>query len=84
MMRIRDESHRFGITFHRRLRSKATLKSGLDLVPGVGPARRKLLLKKFGSLKRIKAASHQELLEVAGVGPELAKVIVDHLKSSEV
>jgi excinuclease ABC subunit C len=82
MMRIRDESHRFGITFHRRLRSKATLKSGLDLVPGVGPARRKLLLKKFGSLKRIKAASHQELLEVAGVGPELAKVIEEHLKSS--
>jgi excinuclease ABC subunit C len=82
MMRIRDESHRFGITFHRRLRSKATLKSGLDLVPGVGPARRKLLLKKFGSLKRIKAASHQELLQVAGVGPDLAKVIEEHLKSS--
>ncbi|MEN8135363.1 MAG: excinuclease ABC subunit UvrC [Thermodesulfobacteriota bacterium] len=84
MMRVRDESHRFGITFHRRLRSKATLKSGLDLIPGVGPARRKLLLKKFGSLKRLKNASLQELLEVEGVGPELAKVIVAHLQSGTV
>ena len=83
MMRIRDESHRFGITFHRRLRSKATLKSELDLVPGVGPARRKLLLKKFGSLKRVKAASLQELLEVEGVGPELARTIVEYLNSSK-
>lgn len=81
MMRIRDESHRFGITFHRRLRNKATLKSDLDLIPGVGPARRKLLLKKFGSLKRLKAASLQELLEVEGVGPELAKIITEHLQS---
>ena len=84
MMRIRDESHRFGITFHRRLRSKATFKSELDLVPGVGPTRRKLLLKKFGSLKRIKAASFQELLEVEGVGPELARVVCEYLKSGEV
>ncbi len=83
MMRIRDESHRFGITFHRRLRSKATLKSELDLVPGVGPTRRKILLKKFGSLKRVKAASLDELLEVEGVGPELAKVIMEHLQSGK-
>lgn len=75
MMRIRDESHRFGITFHRRLRSKATLKSELDLVPGVGPARRKLLLKKFGSLTRIKAATVDDLAAVEGIGLELAQVI---------
>jgi excinuclease ABC subunit C len=80
LMRIRDESHRFGITFHRRLRSKATLKSGLDLVPGIGPARRQLLLRKFGSLKRIKAATFPELCEVEGVGPELAKIITSFLK----
>jgi excinuclease ABC subunit C len=75
LMRVRDESHRFGINFHRRLRGKATLHSGLDKVPGIGPARRRLLLKKFGSLKRIKAASVEELMEAEGVGPELAMLI---------
>jgi excinuclease ABC subunit C len=79
LMRIRDESHRFGITLHRRLRRKATLKSDLDLVPGVGPVRRKLLLQKFGSMKRLKAASPRELLAVAGIGPELAGIILAHL-----
>jgi len=79
MMRIRDESHRFGITFHRRLRNKATLKSGLDKVAGIGPTRRSLLLKKFGSLKRIKAASVEELMKVAGIGPELAGIIKESL-----
>jgi excinuclease ABC subunit C len=53
----------------------------LDLVPGVGPIRRKLLLKKFGSIKRLKAASLQDLLAVAGIGPELAEIILAHLKS---
>lgn len=81
LMRIRDESHRFGITFHRRLRSKATLKSGLDLVPGVGPARRRLLLRQFGSLKRIKAATVGELSDTNGIGSELAQVIFDWFKS---
>ncbi len=81
LMRVRDESHRFGINFHRRLRGKATLQSGLDRVPGIGPARRRLLLRKFGSLKRIKAASVDELMAVEGVGAELALVIREHLKS---
>ncbi|MCA1765708.1 MAG: excinuclease ABC subunit C, partial [Desulfobulbaceae bacterium] len=81
LMRVRDESHRFGINFHRRLRSKATLQSGLDRVPGIGPARRRLLLRKFGSLKRIKAASVDELMAVEGVGAELALVIREHLNS---
>jgi len=79
MMRIRDESHRFGISFHRRLRRKETLKSGLDRVPGIGPSRRRLLLKKFGSLKRIRAASLEELLGVEGVGPVLAQDIKDSI-----
>lgn len=83
MMRIRDESHRFGITFHRRLRNKSTLKSGLDLVPGVGPVRRQLLLRKFGSLKQMKKASFQELIAVEGVGPELARCIIKQLQSTE-
>lgn len=79
LMRVRDESHRFGITFHRRLRNKATLQSELDLIPGVGPTRKKLLLKHFGSLKRIKSAKIADFTEVKGIGPELAKVIIDHL-----
>ncbi|MDT8336015.1 MAG: excinuclease ABC subunit UvrC [Desulfurivibrionaceae bacterium] len=81
LMRVRDESHRFGIDLHRRLRGKATLQSGLDRVPGIGPARRRRLLRKFGSLKRIKAASGAELMEVEGVGAELAMIIREHLGS---
>jgi excinuclease ABC subunit C len=72
LMRIRDEAHRYGITFHRRWRGKQTLASVLDEVPGIGPARKKALLKSLGSLKRVRAASVEELARVAGIGPELA------------
>lgn len=78
MMRIRDESHRYGITFHRRLRNKKTLSSELDTIPGVGGDRKKKLLKHFGSLKRVKAASANQLTEVNGIGPELAHQIYNH------
>lgn len=82
LMKVRDESHRFGITLHRRMRRKDSLKSGLDVIPGIGPARRRLLLRKFGSLKKTKAASVSELTEVEGVGPEMAATIIKHLKRS--
>ncbi|MDA8163525.1 MAG: excinuclease ABC subunit UvrC, partial [Desulfobacteraceae bacterium] len=72
LMRIRDEAHRYGITFHRRWRGKRTLASVLDEVPGIGPARKKALLQTLGSLKRVQAASVEELAEVDGIGPELA------------
>ncbi len=75
LMRIRDESHRYGITFHRKLRRKSTLASELDLISGVGPSRKKALLKHLGSLKQIKAAQVDQLAKVAGVGPELAQEI---------
>ncbi|MBM9602621.1 excinuclease ABC subunit UvrC [Desulfopila inferna] len=75
LMRIRDESHRFGITFHRKLRNKSTLASELDDIPGIGPARKKQLLKTMGSLKKIKHASLEELGTVPGVGKELAEEI---------
>ena len=75
LMKIRDESHRFGITFHRKLRGKATLTSELDTIPGIGTEKKKHLLKKLGSLKRIKMASVKELMETEGIGPELAKQI---------
>ena len=75
LMRIRDESHRFGVSFHRKLRNKKTLASQLDNIPGVGPARKKQLLKKIGSVKKISEASVQELCQVEGIGAELAEQI---------
>jgi len=72
LMRVRDEAHRFGISFHRRLRHKSTLSSELDNVPGIGPSRKKTLLKSLGSLARIKKAPYAELAAVPGIGTELA------------
>lgn len=75
LMRIRDESHRFGITFHRKLRRKSTLTSELDSIAGVGAARKKQLLKSLGSLKKIRQANIEMLREVPGIGSELAEEI---------
>ena len=72
IQRIRDEAHRYAITSHRRLRSNRGLASRLDKVPGIGPARRKMLLKQFGSLERIVAATEQELTDLPGITPEIA------------
>lgn len=82
LMKVRDESHRFGITFHRELRRKKTLRSELDRIPGVGPSRKKQLLKNLGSLKRVRQATIEQLVAVPGVGPELAAVIHRHLNLS--
>ncbi len=73
IQRIRDEAHRFAITAHRNRRSKAGLASRLDSVPGIGPARRKALLMKFGSIEAIQQASLEELLAVKGISEELAQ-----------
>ena len=73
--RLRDEAHRFAITYHRKLRSQASLRSSLEDIPGVGPARRKALLKYFGSLKRIRAASQEELQQAPGMSAGLAETI---------
>lgn len=78
LMKIRDEAHRFGITFHRKLRNKKTLTSELDHIPGVGPSRKKLLLRSLGSLKQIKLASAEVLQNVPGIGTELAQQIYNH------
>ena len=75
LMKIRDEAHRFGITFHRKIRNKSTLASELDKIPGIGPSRKKQLLKTLGSLKRIKQATEEELCEVPGVSSQLAQQI---------
>ena len=72
LMQIRDESHRFGITLHRRLRRRDALASELDKVPGVGTSRRKTLLQHLGSLAKIRKSTLEELAAVPGIGPELA------------
>ena len=75
LMRIRDESHRYGIAFHRKWRRQQTLRSRLEEIPGVGPARRKALLAALGSIKRIALASREELAAVPGVGQEFGERI---------
>jgi len=83
LMRIRDESHRFGITFHRRLRNTKTLRSPLDGVTGIGPKRKKDLLRAIGSYKRILEAGVDELAGVPGIGPALARSIYDQLQEQK-
>ncbi|MCK9296792.1 MAG: excinuclease ABC subunit UvrC [Desulfobulbaceae bacterium] len=80
LMRIRDESHRYGITFHRKLRHKSAFASEIDNIPGVGPERKKKLLQVFGSLTKLKNASAAELAAVPGIGPELAETIARFFK----
>ena len=79
LVRIRDEAHRFAITYNRELRRRARLRSVLDDIEGIGPVRRRALLRHFGSLKRIRAASVEQLALVKGVNRELAEVIRRHL-----
>jgi excinuclease ABC subunit C len=67
LQKIRDEAHRFAITFHRKRRSKQTVRSALDDIPGIGPAKRKALLTHFGSLKKIELATLEELQQVKGI-----------------
>jgi excinuclease ABC subunit C len=76
LQRVRDEAHRFAITYHRQKRSKTMVESALDDVPGLGDTRRKALLRHFGSLKRLKAATVDEVMEVPGVGRRTAETVV--------
>ena len=79
LQRLRDESHRFAIQAHRSKRSSSMIQSVLDEVPGLGEKRRKDLLKHFGSLKKVRQASIEDLQVVSGVGPKLAQAIYDTL-----
>mgnify|MGYP001178405768 FL=1 len=76
MQRIRDEAHRFAISYHRKLRGKKTLESPLESIPGIGKKRRLMLLKKFGSLENIQKASLEELLILPGITQLLAERIL--------
>jgi excinuclease ABC subunit C len=80
IQRIRDEAHRFAVTFHRKARSMRDLRSELDQVPGVGPRRRRALLTHFGSLAGVRRATREELSSV--VGPKAAGVIIDYFARS--
>jgi excinuclease ABC subunit C len=81
LVRIRDEAHRFAITYNRELRRRARLRSVLDDIEGIGPTRRKALLRHFGSVRKIREAALDELATVKGVNRELAAEIRRHLDS---
>jgi excinuclease ABC subunit C len=75
LQRVRDEAHRFAITYHRQKRGKAATSSALDDIAGLGPARRKALIKHFGSVRKLTAASVEEIAAVPGIGPTLAATV---------
>ena len=79
VQRVRDEAHRFAITHHRQRRDKAGAASQLDSIPGIGPGRRRSLLRKFGDIEGIRAATVEQLHAVPGISEEVARAIKDHL-----
>ncbi|SDS55057.1 Excinuclease ABC subunit C [Paraoerskovia marina] len=81
LQRLRDEAHRFAITYHRKRRSKGMTASVLDDVPGLGPARRKALLAEFGSVKKMRAATVEEIGAVRGMGASTAAAVVEALST---
>ena len=83
LQRVRDEAHRFAITYHRQKRSRAMTTSALDGVPGLGEARKKALLTRFGSLKRLRAASVDDIMAVPGVGRRTAEAVAAALHRPE-
>ena len=80
LQRIRDEAHRVAVTFHRQRRNKRTLHSSLDTIPGVGKKRKTLLLKHFGSIKNIRAATFDELNALPGITHSVAASVKSYLK----
>jgi excinuclease ABC subunit C len=80
LQQIRDEAHRFAITFHRKRRSKSMVKSALDDVPGIGPAKKQRLLKHFGDIKTLKAATIEDIVKVKGISQKDAENILKVLK----
>ncbi|MBI4246788.1 MAG: excinuclease ABC subunit C, partial [Candidatus Rokubacteria bacterium] len=78
LQKVRDEAHRFAITYHKKLRSRRTIQSVLDAIPGVGPTVRTSLLKTLGSARRVRESSVAELAAVPKVTPKLAQRIYAH------
>ncbi|MBI3061401.1 MAG: excinuclease ABC subunit UvrC [Deltaproteobacteria bacterium] len=80
LQRVRDEAHRFAITYHKKLRTRQTLYSALDRIPGIGGARKRALLRAFGSVKRIEEATVEELLKIPSMNEKVAQEILQSLK----
>lgn len=80
VQRIRDEAHRFAITAHRKQRSKLGITSQLDIIPGIGPARRKALMSHFGSIDAIREASEDELAAAPKMNANTAAAVKAHLR----
>jgi excinuclease ABC subunit C len=83
LQRVRDEAHRFAITYHRSKRAAALTTSELDGVPGLGPARRATLLRRFGSVRKLKAASVLEIAAIPGLGRQTAEAVYRALHQAE-
>jgi len=83
LMRIRDEAHRFAVTYHRAVKTRADLHSVLDEIPGIGPVRRKALLARFRDVRKIAAASREEVAKVPGIGENAAQKVYDYFHASE-
>jgi len=84
LQQLRDEAHRFAITYHRSLRARKRLRSVLDDIGGIGPRKRRALLSAFGSVKRLRQATVAEIAEVSGIGPMLAEKVVTALNARHV
>ena len=82
LQRVRDEAHRFAITYHRQRRSAGMTASELDSVPGLGPARRRALLKHFGSVRKLRAAGVDEIAALPGFGPRTAAAVLEALNGA--
>jgi excinuclease ABC subunit C len=79
VQRVRDEAHRFAITYHRTVRAKTSMQSQLDEIPGIGPRRKKDLLKRFGSVKGIRQAATEDIASVPGFSLKLAELLKEYL-----
>jgi excinuclease ABC subunit C len=79
LQHVRDEAHRFAVSYHRAKRERRALASPLDDVPGVGEARKRALLRRFGSVRRLAAATIEEIAATPGVGPEIARAVHEAL-----
>ncbi|MBI3002830.1 MAG: excinuclease ABC subunit C, partial [candidate division NC10 bacterium] len=78
-----DEAHRFAVSYHRRLRGRAAVTSALEEIPGIGAKRRAPLLARFGSVRRLRAASVDEITRIGGIPPQVAATIHDFLAALE-
>jgi excinuclease ABC subunit C len=83
LTRLRDEAHRFAITYHRKLRSKRTITSALDTIAGIGPSRKRALLRSFGSLRKLKEAPVKDITAIPGITEALAESILETLNGGK-